>query len=64
MSDTDTIQPRDVKDELGCLSKRAARYGYPDEGINFEEMERELLKKAMVKSNMSPQSGRTARHEL
>jgi transcriptional regulator with GAF, ATPase, and Fis domain len=23
----------------------------PDEGINFEEMERELLKKAMLKSN-------------
>jgi len=52
MSDTDTIQPRDVKDELRMsLEKGLLDMEIPDEGINFEEMERELLKKAMVKSN-------------
>lgn len=52
MSDTETIQPRDVKDELRMsLEKSLLDMDIPDEGINFEEMERELLKKAMVKSN-------------
>lgn len=52
MSDTDTIQPRDFKDELRISSEKSLlTMDIPDEGINFEEVERELLKKAMMKSN-------------
>jgi DNA-binding NtrC family response regulator len=52
MSDADIIQPRDVKDELRMASEKGLLdMDIPDEGINFEEMERELLKKAMLKSN-------------
>jgi DNA-binding NtrC family response regulator len=52
MSDSDTIQPRDIKDELRVSPEKGLLdMEIPDEGINFEEMERELLKKAMIKSN-------------
>ncbi len=52
MTDSDTIQVKDIKDELRIRAEKSLfDMDIPDEGINFEEMERELLKKAMVKSN-------------
>ncbi len=52
MTDSDTIQLKDIKDELRIRAEKSLLdMDIPDEGINFEEMERELLKKAMVKSN-------------
>ncbi|HMK44944.1 MAG TPA: sigma-54 dependent transcriptional regulator [Dissulfurispiraceae bacterium] len=52
MSDSDTIQLKDIKDELRIPAEKGLLdMELPEEGINFEEVERELLKKAMVKSN-------------
>ncbi|HSW61708.1 MAG TPA: sigma-54 dependent transcriptional regulator [Dissulfurispiraceae bacterium] len=52
MTDSDTVQLKDIRDELRVRSEKGLLdMDLPDEGINFEEMERELLKKAMVKSN-------------
>lgn len=52
MTDSDVIQLKDIKDELRLRAEKGLLdMDIPDEGINFEEMERELLKKAMLKSN-------------
>lgn len=52
MCDTNVITLKDIKSELKLFQP----YGIlsidvPDEGINFEELEEELLKKAMAKAN-------------
>ncbi|GAB5047205.1 sigma-54-dependent transcriptional regulator [Thermodesulfovibrio sp. TK110] len=46
------ITLKDIKDELKVsMSKNVFEIDIPDEGINYEELEKELLKKALVKSN-------------
>jgi len=52
MDDTDTITLKDIKSELRIpqpVSTTALEL--PDEGINFDDLEKDLLKKAMTKSN-------------
>lgn len=52
MSDTDMINLNDIKSELRLpIEKGIIDINIPDEGINFEELEKELIKKAMVKAN-------------
>lgn len=52
MSDSDIIGLSDVRSELKLpREKGVSDIEIPDEGINFEELERELIKKAMLKSN-------------
>ncbi|MDX9715409.1 MAG: sigma-54 dependent transcriptional regulator [Dissulfurispiraceae bacterium] len=52
MADTDEITLADIKSELRLSSEKASlSMDLPDEGINFEELEKELIKKAMLKSN-------------
>ncbi len=52
MCDGDVIRPKDIKGELRTpLTAEEFDLDIPDEGINFEELEEKLLKKAMVKSN-------------
>ncbi len=52
MSDTDTISLNDIKSELRLSDDREVMdIDIPDEGINFEELEKELMKKAMIKAN-------------
>ncbi|MDH4230789.1 MAG: sigma-54 dependent transcriptional regulator [Nitrospirota bacterium] len=52
MSDSGVITLKDIKSELRT-SPPVSTTGFdlPDEGINFEEVEKELLKKAMTKAN-------------
>lgn len=52
MCDSSSITLKDIKSELR-LSQPVGVLGMdiPDEGINFEELEKELLKKAMLKAN-------------
>ncbi len=46
------ITLKDIKDELKVsMPKNVFEIDIPDEGINYEELEKELLKKALVKSN-------------
>jgi len=52
MSDTSSITLKDIKSELRIPQPVAsAAFDLPDEGINFEELEKDLLKKAMTKAN-------------
>jgi DNA-binding NtrC family response regulator len=52
MSDSGNITLKDIKSELRAVQPvSAAGFELPDEGINFEEVEKELLKKAMTKAN-------------
>jgi DNA-binding NtrC family response regulator len=52
MSDTDMINLDDIKSELRLPTDRGILdIEIPDEGINFEELEKELIKKAMTKAN-------------
>ena len=52
MSDTGAIKLKDIKSELRTPQPSGATWlDIPDEGINFEELEKELLKKAMTKAN-------------
>lgn len=52
MGDSDTIKMDEIKPELRIPSSTGILdLEIPDEGINFEELEKELLKKAMEKSN-------------
>jgi transcriptional regulator with PAS, ATPase and Fis domain len=52
MSDTSTITLKDIKSELRIPQPAdTSAFDLPDEGINFEELEKDLLKKAMAKSN-------------
>jgi transcriptional regulator of acetoin/glycerol metabolism len=52
MCDSDTIKLKDIKSELR-LSQQQGIFDIdvPDEGIVFEELEKEVLKKAMSKAN-------------
>jgi len=46
------ITLKDIQDELKIsIPKNIFEIEIPDEGINYEELEKELLKKALVKSN-------------
>lgn len=52
MSDTDVINLNDIKGELRLPTDRGILdIEIPDEGINFEDLEKELIKKAMTKAN-------------
>ncbi|MBF0558625.1 MAG: sigma-54-dependent Fis family transcriptional regulator [Nitrospirae bacterium] len=52
MGDGHTITIEDIRSELRLPSERGHfDMDLPDEGINFEELEKQLIKKAMFKSN-------------
>ncbi|MFZ2196621.1 MAG: sigma-54 dependent transcriptional regulator [Thermodesulfovibrionales bacterium] len=52
MSDAGAIKLKDIKSELRSPHPSGAiGLDIPEEGINFEELEKELLKKAMTKAN-------------
>ena len=52
MSDTSSITLKDIKSELRIPQPVATTaFDLPDEGINFEDLEKDLLKKAMTKAN-------------
>ena len=52
MNDRDTITLSDIKNELwtGQL-KTSFNFDIPDEGMDFENLEKELIKKALAKAN-------------
>ncbi|MDD5722250.1 MAG: sigma-54 dependent transcriptional regulator [Syntrophales bacterium] len=52
LCDTDTIALRDIKSELR-LSERSGSFDFdlPEGGINFEELEKDILKKSMLRAN-------------
>ncbi len=52
MCDNDLIRLKDIKGELRTFqSPEAFDFDLPDDGLNFEELEEKLLKKAMTKAN-------------
>ncbi|GAB4405752.1 MAG: sigma-54 dependent transcriptional regulator [Thermodesulfovibrionales bacterium] len=52
MCESDTITLKDIESELRLPQQRDIfDLNIPDSGINFEELEKELLKKAMIKAN-------------
>lgn len=52
ITDTDIISPIDIRSELKySIDRGLLDIDIPDEGINFEEIEKELLRKAMAKAN-------------
>jgi DNA-binding NtrC family response regulator len=53
MCESDTIRLKDIKSELRLLQQQQGLLDIdlPDEGLVFEELEKELLKKAMNKAN-------------
>ncbi|MEW6419250.1 MAG: sigma-54 dependent transcriptional regulator [Nitrospirota bacterium] len=52
VSDNPFINLKDIKSELRFSQGRGiSDFDLPDEGINFEELEKELLRKAMLKAN-------------
>ncbi|HWR90447.1 MAG TPA: sigma-54 dependent transcriptional regulator [Dissulfurispiraceae bacterium] len=52
LCDSDSIGLHDIRSELRVSQdKSALDLEIPDEGINFEELEKELIKKAMIKAN-------------
>ncbi len=52
MGDGETVTINDIRSELRLPSdKGPLNFELPDDGINFEELEKELIKKAMLKSN-------------
>ena len=52
VSDTPLINLKDIKSELRFSQGRGIiDLDLPDEGINFEELEKELMRKAMLKAN-------------
>jgi DNA-binding NtrC family response regulator len=52
VSDTPFINLKDIKSELRFLQGSGIiDLDLPDEGINFEELEKEILRKAMLKAN-------------
>ena len=52
MCESSRIRPKDIKSELRLFEGRdILDFDIPDEGINVEELERDLLKKAMRKAN-------------
>lgn len=52
LCDTNIINMNDIKGELRQSTRKSlTEIDIPDEGINFEELEKELIKKAMERSN-------------
>ncbi len=52
MCDTENISLKDIKSELKFYqNNNTLDFDLPEEGINFDELEKELLKKAMYKAN-------------
>jgi DNA-binding NtrC family response regulator len=52
MADNEAIRLKDIKGELRYLqSAEPLDFDLPDEGVNFEELEERLLRKAMAKAN-------------
>ncbi|RPJ11670.1 MAG: sigma-54-dependent Fis family transcriptional regulator [Desulfobacteraceae bacterium] len=52
MCDTETITLKDIKSELRYAeSSGAFSFDFPEGGINFEELEKDLLKKSMARAN-------------
>lgn len=52
MCDSDTIKIEEIKTELKIpMASGILDFDLPEEGINFENLEKELLKKAMAKAN-------------
>lgn len=52
VSEDERITMKDIQDELKIsIPKNVFEIDIPDEGINYEELEKELLKKALIKSN-------------
>lgn len=52
LCDSDTIKLNNIKGELNlCEPSSIFNFEIPDEGVNFEKLEKELLKKAMLKTN-------------
>lgn len=52
MCDTENISLKDIKSELKFYqNNNILEFDLPEEGINFDELEKELLKKAMYKAN-------------
>lgn len=52
MCESDSIKLKDIKSELRIPQQQGAfDIEIPDDGINFEELEKELLKKAMNRAN-------------
>lgn len=52
MCESNTIRLKDIKSELRLsLRDDIVDFDLPDDGINFEEIEKELLRKAMIKAN-------------
>lgn len=52
MSDSDTISLNDIRSELKLpTDSKVTGIDIPEGGINFEELEKELIKKAMIKAN-------------
>jgi DNA-binding NtrC family response regulator len=52
MSDTDIINLNDIKSELRLpIYRSILDIEIPDEGIDFEELEKELIKKALTRAN-------------
>lgn len=52
MCESNTIHLKDIKSELRLsLRDDIVDFDLPDDGINFEEIEKELLRKAMIKAN-------------
>lgn len=52
MCDTDTIALRDIKSELRVSDQAGSLdFDFPESGINFEELEKDILKKSMLQAN-------------
>jgi transcriptional regulator of acetoin/glycerol metabolism len=51
MCGTSAIGLKDIKSELRHFQKGILDFDLPDEGINVEDLEKDLLKKAMQKAN-------------
>ncbi|MGD1076539.1 MAG: helix-turn-helix domain-containing protein, partial [Thermodesulfovibrionales bacterium] len=52
MCESDSIKLQDIKSELRSGQLQGTfDFDIPDDGINFEHLEKELLKKAMAKAN-------------
>ncbi len=52
MCDTDTIALRDIKSELRVSDQAGSLdFDFPEGGINFKELEKDILKKSMLQAN-------------
>lgn len=52
MTDAEYIMPQDIKDELKSeYTRQDFEFHLPSKGINFEELEKQLIRQALIKSN-------------